>query len=201
MKFELSWQIFEKVWNIKFHQNPSSGSRVVPCGHTDGRTDGYWFLECAVSNAGTGLCRLRLPEWTASRGCVIPLCSSGKELNWLLKCLFACFRIIQFHIYIASANRAKISNRGCCSWSRSPSEKDVLEPGRSRTCNHSKTREGSVSSSACAVVAGCQKYDLSRPISWKYIYTFRATWILPKVWRLESKSFGHSIPLYVLYFF
>jgi hypothetical protein len=24
---------------MKFHENPSSGSRVVPCGQTDGRTD------------------------------------------------------------------------------------------------------------------------------------------------------------------
>jgi hypothetical protein len=35
MKFEFSRQIFEKVTNIKFHQNPSNGSRVVPIGQTD----------------------------------------------------------------------------------------------------------------------------------------------------------------------
>jgi hypothetical protein len=35
MKFEFSRQIFEEVSNIKFHQNPSSGSRVVPSGQTD----------------------------------------------------------------------------------------------------------------------------------------------------------------------
>ena len=28
-------QIFERYPNIKFHENPSSGSRVVPCGRTD----------------------------------------------------------------------------------------------------------------------------------------------------------------------
>jgi len=39
MKLEISRQIFEKYSNIKFHENPSSGSRVVPCGQTDGRTD------------------------------------------------------------------------------------------------------------------------------------------------------------------
>jgi hypothetical protein len=27
-------EIFEKYWNIKFHENPSSGSRVLPCGRT-----------------------------------------------------------------------------------------------------------------------------------------------------------------------
>jgi hypothetical protein len=39
MKLEFSRQIFEKNSNIKFHQNPSSGSRVVRCGRTDGETD------------------------------------------------------------------------------------------------------------------------------------------------------------------
>jgi hypothetical protein len=35
MKTEFSQQIFEKVSNIKFRKNPSSGSRVVPCGLKD----------------------------------------------------------------------------------------------------------------------------------------------------------------------
>ena len=39
MKLEFSRQIFEKSSDIKFDENPSSGSRVVPCGQTDGRTD------------------------------------------------------------------------------------------------------------------------------------------------------------------
>ena len=34
-----SQQIFEQYPNIKFHENPSSGKRVVPCGHTEGLTD------------------------------------------------------------------------------------------------------------------------------------------------------------------
>jgi hypothetical protein len=32
MKLEFSQQIFEKISNIKVHENPSSGSRVVPYG-------------------------------------------------------------------------------------------------------------------------------------------------------------------------
>ena len=36
MKLEFSQQIFEKSLNIKFQQNQTSGSRVVPCGRTDG---------------------------------------------------------------------------------------------------------------------------------------------------------------------
>jgi len=31
---------FQKYSHIKFHENPSSDSRVVPCGRTGGRTDG-----------------------------------------------------------------------------------------------------------------------------------------------------------------
>jgi hypothetical protein len=35
-----SRQIFEKFSHIKSYENPSSGSRVVPCGQTDTQTDG-----------------------------------------------------------------------------------------------------------------------------------------------------------------
>jgi len=34
---EFSQQTFEKSSNIKFHENPSIGNRVVPCGRTDGQ--------------------------------------------------------------------------------------------------------------------------------------------------------------------
>jgi len=39
MKFEFSEQIFEQSSNIKFHENLSSGSRIVPCGETDGHDE------------------------------------------------------------------------------------------------------------------------------------------------------------------
>jgi hypothetical protein len=39
MKLQISRQSFEKYSNIKFHENLSIGSRVVPCVQTDGRTD------------------------------------------------------------------------------------------------------------------------------------------------------------------
>jgi len=38
IKIEVSQQIFQKFSNIKFHENPSSGSRSAPCRQTDGRT-------------------------------------------------------------------------------------------------------------------------------------------------------------------
>jgi hypothetical protein len=40
MKLDCPREIFEKSLNTKFHENPSSGSRVVACGRADGRTDG-----------------------------------------------------------------------------------------------------------------------------------------------------------------
>jgi len=49
MKLEISRHIFEKSSNIKFHENPSSGSRVVPCGQTDRQT-GITKLTVAVRN-------------------------------------------------------------------------------------------------------------------------------------------------------
>jgi len=38
MQLEFYRQIFKKYSNIKFHENPSSGSSVVPLGRTDGQT-------------------------------------------------------------------------------------------------------------------------------------------------------------------
>ena len=38
-KHEFSRDILEKYKNIKFHEIPSSGSRVFPCAQPDGRTD------------------------------------------------------------------------------------------------------------------------------------------------------------------
>jgi hypothetical protein len=39
MKIDFATQTFEKYSNIKFHDNPSSGSRAVPYGQTDRQTD------------------------------------------------------------------------------------------------------------------------------------------------------------------
>jgi len=39
MKLEFSQRTFKKYSNTKFHENPSSGSQVLPCGQTDEHTD------------------------------------------------------------------------------------------------------------------------------------------------------------------
>jgi len=53
MKRELRRQIFEKHLNIKFHENPFNGSRVVPCGRTDGHAGKHEEAKVAFRNFQT----------------------------------------------------------------------------------------------------------------------------------------------------
>jgi len=50
MKLEFSRRIFEKKSNIKFHENPSNGSRVVICGQA-----GTTKLTVAFRNSANAL--------------------------------------------------------------------------------------------------------------------------------------------------
>ena len=63
MKLEFSRQIFEKYLNIAFHENPSSGSRVVTSRRTDGQTHKYDFFFAKAPKNGNlvnslGICGL-----------------------------------------------------------------------------------------------------------------------------------------------
>jgi len=51
MKLEFSGRIFEKYSNIKFHENPSTGSRVVPRGQAERRTADITKLILAFRNS------------------------------------------------------------------------------------------------------------------------------------------------------
>jgi hypothetical protein len=53
-KFEISWQIFVKSSNIKFHVNPSSGNRVAPCGRTTELTVFQNFVNVPKKLGGGG---------------------------------------------------------------------------------------------------------------------------------------------------
>ena len=50
MKLEFSGQILEKYFNIKFYENPSSGSRVVTFGRADGQYSLFAIFENAPKN-------------------------------------------------------------------------------------------------------------------------------------------------------
>jgi hypothetical protein len=39
MELEFYWQIFKKYSNIRFNENLSSGSRVIPCRQMERQTD------------------------------------------------------------------------------------------------------------------------------------------------------------------
>ena len=39
MKLEILLQIFETYSSTKFHENPFTGTQIVPCGRTDNRHD------------------------------------------------------------------------------------------------------------------------------------------------------------------
>ena len=51
MKIEFSWQTYEKYSNTKFRENTFSGSRAVPWGWADGRTDRQDEANSPFSNA------------------------------------------------------------------------------------------------------------------------------------------------------
>jgi hypothetical protein len=52
MKLEFSRQIFEKYSNFKFHVNPSSEKRAIPCGRTGRETDRYDKVKSRNSQFG-----------------------------------------------------------------------------------------------------------------------------------------------------
>jgi hypothetical protein len=52
-KILISRRFFKKFSNIKFPENPSSGSRVIPCGRTDRHDEAYVVAFRNFSNAAT----------------------------------------------------------------------------------------------------------------------------------------------------
>jgi hypothetical protein len=51
MKIEFSRQTLEKYSNIKFHEKPSTGSRVYPCGQTDRHDEANSFFSFNFAKA------------------------------------------------------------------------------------------------------------------------------------------------------
>jgi len=101
MKLEFIWQIFEKYLNIKFHENPSSDSRV-PCGRTDRHDEAnsfFFFLQFYIF-------------WlNADKGQVAVFSIGGKKVLEVLHIFMwsvfrnACRRPVAFNIYFPQRTR------------------------------------------------------------------------------------------------
>jgi hypothetical protein len=88
MKPELSQIFFPKKKNhskTNFHENPSSGNRVAPCGQTDGRMDRHNEADFAFRNFANGPTKtgnVYVRRNTEARSC--NHCCNGKEVLRIL---------------------------------------------------------------------------------------------------------------------
>jgi hypothetical protein len=103
-KLEFSRQIFEKYSNNRFHENPPSGNRVVPCGRTDERTDRgidmttliVAFRSSANASKNCTFCPhtvFMCSVWISEQTAII----SQYNINWLVcitetKCVYCAVR-------------------------------------------------------------------------------------------------------------
>jgi hypothetical protein len=79
-KVEFYQQFFEKYSSIKFHENLSSVSRVVPCGLTDGRTERYEEANSRFSRFCEGAEKVRVYKM-----CVLTFSTSFSEKFLILR--------------------------------------------------------------------------------------------------------------------
>jgi hypothetical protein len=110
MKLEFSRQIFENSSNIKFHETPSIGSRVVPRGRTDRRTDmkklivAFRNFANAPKNEGMHSClqAVRTLDLCLSQIQHITILSP-RSLSWI-----SFFLMFKYSPYISSSHAASI---------------------------------------------------------------------------------------------
>jgi len=69
MRLEMSPFILEKYSNIKFLENQSTGSRVIPCGHTDGRAERRTSRHDEANSRFSQLCE----QWAQCTGTLLSL--------------------------------------------------------------------------------------------------------------------------------
>ena len=122
MTLEFSQQIFEKFSNIKFHENPSSGSRVVPWAKTDGQTWRSWvpFRNFADAHKNCNCFLLRRDYRSNARLCLtksqyskhhVATCSNTQ---WFLVNDQPDAQIL-FYILISNYNSLHVSSTSCSS--------------------------------------------------------------------------------------
>jgi len=116
---EFPWQIFEKYSNIRFHENPFNGSRVVQWGWMDRQTDGQTWRSWQPLFAVLRKCQKGLEENdTTSRNFIMctfawyyRMIISFAEQN-LLKCLlrYVNQRATLVHYKFGPISLAKLTN-------------------------------------------------------------------------------------------
>jgi hypothetical protein len=79
MQLELSGEIFEKYSDIKFHENPSLGSRV-PCGRADGQTD---ITKLIVAFRNFAIAPKKVKESSLAKARVLYCRKSGGGGGWM----------------------------------------------------------------------------------------------------------------------
>jgi hypothetical protein len=84
MKLEYSQNIFEKFSNIKFHENPSSGSRVVTCGRT--------VRHNKVNSISSHICNTSLILHVCNAGFYMYTHRSKTEFIHSVFCIFSIYR-------------------------------------------------------------------------------------------------------------
>jgi hypothetical protein len=108
MSLDLSQRGLEKYSNIKFHQSPSSGSRVVPCGQTDGRLDRHEEENNIFSQFCEHVYKLRTRKMSNYAG--RHSCSYKQYLNQLLVFMFCAVIFTHFNTnYVNFGNVGKLS--------------------------------------------------------------------------------------------
>jgi hypothetical protein len=119
MKHEFSWHIFEISSNLKFHENPSSWSRVVPCGRTDTTKLKVAFRNFAnAPKNSTNLTVKKRYQSSWLKVVVFDLCfiTPGfylrKSTIWLIMSRFFLSKSDFFYLLFAGVE-------GCCTWSHS----------------------------------------------------------------------------------
>jgi len=107
MKRDFSGHFLKKYTKIKFHENPSIGSRVVPCGWTGRRTDMTELIDAFSSFANApknhdGINIYKFASYVAKyKFCYLECVQSGQECVPCLSCGKSQSEAMTFSVFSA----------------------------------------------------------------------------------------------------